>query len=230
MYGHRQLRKLLIIPLLILIFAIPVQAHSGRTDSKGGHHVTATGEYHYHHGYPAHQHPNGICPYAANSVSANTSESDSNNPFWFIIPLAGVGSVVYIMKTKTEKKRLEKESKLQFEEEKQYFSSQYMGKSIKELAKVPNNIDFDENDLPISIDDSGLKWGKEFTVYVSKNRQCYHRRAGCSGVLKPEHIFNEAARLSARGCSKCAFSETYVIPEWYRKYIEIKKIKERYGI
>lgn len=31
-------------------------AHSGKTDIQGGHNNSSTGEYHYHHGYPAHQH------------------------------------------------------------------------------------------------------------------------------------------------------------------------------
>ena len=35
---------------------ITVYSHSGRTDSQGGHNVSGTDEYHYHHGYPAHQH------------------------------------------------------------------------------------------------------------------------------------------------------------------------------
>ena len=51
----------LIIGLLI-IGAIPVFAHSGKTDANGGHNVSGGG-YHYHHGYPAHQHTDGICPY-----------------------------------------------------------------------------------------------------------------------------------------------------------------------
>lgn len=38
-------------------------AHTGRTDLNGGHYNRSTGEYHYHHGYPAHQHTNGACPY-----------------------------------------------------------------------------------------------------------------------------------------------------------------------
>lgn len=50
---------IILIPLLITI----AYSHSGRTDSAGGHYDRSTGEYHYHHGYPAHQHPNGICPY-----------------------------------------------------------------------------------------------------------------------------------------------------------------------
>jgi hypothetical protein len=48
-------------------------AHSGRTDSSGGHYDRSTGEYHYHHGHSAHQHPNGVCPY----TSTKTSNSDN---------------------------------------------------------------------------------------------------------------------------------------------------------
>lgn len=43
-------------------------AHSGRTDSSGGHkdnkNASGLGGYHYHHGYGPHLHPNGVCPYA----------------------------------------------------------------------------------------------------------------------------------------------------------------------
>lgn len=61
-----------------------VFAHPGRTDSSGGHWNHSTGEYHYHHGYPAHQHVDGVCPYDYdNKTSYNdeTSESEhSANP------------------------------------------------------------------------------------------------------------------------------------------------------
>ncbi len=53
----------LLVLILLLAFAIPITAHSGRTDSSGGHYDHSSGEYHYHHGEPAHQHPNGKCPY-----------------------------------------------------------------------------------------------------------------------------------------------------------------------
>jgi hypothetical protein len=39
-----------------ILFPIHAYAHSGGTDSKGGHYNRSTGEYHYHHGYSAHQH------------------------------------------------------------------------------------------------------------------------------------------------------------------------------
>lgn len=53
----------LAVLILLLVFAIPITAHSGRTDSSGGHYDHSSGEYHYHHGESAHQHPNGKCPY-----------------------------------------------------------------------------------------------------------------------------------------------------------------------
>lgn len=47
-----------------LLMLTPVAlAHPGKTDANGGHWNTETGEYHYHHGYPAHLHNNGVCPY-----------------------------------------------------------------------------------------------------------------------------------------------------------------------
>lgn len=52
-----------------MVLACPAFAHSGRTDSKGGHYNRSTGEYHYHHGYSAHQHENGVCPYDYNDAT-----------------------------------------------------------------------------------------------------------------------------------------------------------------
>lgn len=59
-------------------------AHSGRTDSSGGHkdnkNISGLGSYHYHcGGYPAHLHKNGVCPYEASydSTSSSTIEKKS---------------------------------------------------------------------------------------------------------------------------------------------------------
>ena len=76
-------KKLFFCSLLVCFFlslSIVSIAHPGRTDSAGGHYDRSTGEYHYHHGYSAHQHKNGICPYDNNnkSESKNTSSSDND--------------------------------------------------------------------------------------------------------------------------------------------------------
>lgn len=55
-----------------------VEAHSGRTDSSGGHHdyknKSGLGDYHYHHGMGPHLHPNGVCPYSA---AASTPQAET---------------------------------------------------------------------------------------------------------------------------------------------------------
>lgn len=61
----------------IISDATVVEAHSGRTDSSGGHHdnknASGLGSYHYHcGGYPAHLHTGGVCPYSS-SASLDTS-------------------------------------------------------------------------------------------------------------------------------------------------------------
>lgn len=78
-------RSLVLVPLLALVCLSVVFAHPGKTDADGGHYNRSTGEYHYHHGYPEHQHPNGECPYdfddqtGINSGSSSTG-SRSNLP------------------------------------------------------------------------------------------------------------------------------------------------------
>ena len=66
-------RKLFYILVLIFIITFPITsfAHSGRTDSRGGHHDyknrSGLGSYHYHHGMGPHLHPGGVCPYGGSS-------------------------------------------------------------------------------------------------------------------------------------------------------------------
>ncbi len=72
-----------ILSLNLLFSSVPVYAHSGRTDSAGGHHdyknVSGLGPYHYHHGYGPHLHPNGICPYGSTGSSNSSSQRSSSS-------------------------------------------------------------------------------------------------------------------------------------------------------
>lgn len=71
--------------LLLHIFVLTASAHTGRTDSNGGHYDWSTGEYHYHHGYPAHDHfdmdGDGIvdCPYDFDDRTGENSGSSSGS-------------------------------------------------------------------------------------------------------------------------------------------------------
>jgi len=58
------MKRLLAVCVLLSALAVGMAyAHSGGTDANGGHYDRSTGEYHYHHGYPAHSHAGGRCPY-----------------------------------------------------------------------------------------------------------------------------------------------------------------------
>ena len=87
--GGVFLKKSFIFFLLItMCFSVCCSAHSGKTDSSGGHYNRSTGEYHYHHGYPAHQHTNGSCPYNFDDQTGSRSGSSASSsvPFERISP------------------------------------------------------------------------------------------------------------------------------------------------
>lgn len=70
--------------MIIMLFGINSYAHSGKTDSSGGHkdnkNVSGLGSYHYHcGGHPAHLHTNGICPYSSTYTNKSSSSSTSNS-------------------------------------------------------------------------------------------------------------------------------------------------------
>jgi hypothetical protein len=71
------LKKDLIFIAVLTLLCVNVYAHSGGTDWRGGHNDNSTGGYHYHHGYPEHQHPNGVCPYD-DRYSDYSSEEEEN--------------------------------------------------------------------------------------------------------------------------------------------------------
>lgn len=77
------------ITAVTIVLSVPFSAyaHSGRTDSSGGHkdnkNKSGLGSYHYHcGGHPAHLHTNGVCPYSSSNSSSNTTykyENKSSN-------------------------------------------------------------------------------------------------------------------------------------------------------
>lgn len=73
------------IPRFVAVFlifcsllAVTSSGHSGDTDEYGGHYNTETGEYHYHHGYPAHQHTGGYCPYYKSKLPQHGNGTNSS--------------------------------------------------------------------------------------------------------------------------------------------------------
>lgn len=72
--------SILTICMVIMSMSLSAFAHSGKTDSSGGHkdnkNKSGLGSYHYHcGGYPAHLHPGGVCPYTGGGSSSSSSYS-----------------------------------------------------------------------------------------------------------------------------------------------------------
>ena len=73
------MKRLLTALLALLLCGTVALAHPGSTDVAGGHYNRSTGEYHYHHGYPAHQHPSGVCPYGFDDRTDRNSGTSSGS-------------------------------------------------------------------------------------------------------------------------------------------------------
>lgn len=76
----KKLVLIVTIIISILFIANSSIAHSGRTDSNGGHkdnkNKSGLGSYHYHcGGHPAHLHTNGVCPYSTTKTEDTTKSS-----------------------------------------------------------------------------------------------------------------------------------------------------------
>lgn len=81
--NRSKIISIVFIVLCIILINVNVYAHSGRTDSSGGHrdnqNKSGLGSYHYHcGGYPPHLHNNGVCPYSSSSSSNKSSTTSSS--------------------------------------------------------------------------------------------------------------------------------------------------------
>lgn len=82
--NKKKIISILLIILSIISIGVNAYAHSGRTDSSGGHkdnnNKSGLGSYHYHcEGHPAHLHTNGVCPYSSSSSASKSSTSSSSS-------------------------------------------------------------------------------------------------------------------------------------------------------
>ena len=80
--NKKKIISILLIILSIISIGVNAYAHSGRTDSSGGHkdnnNKSGLGSYHYHcGGHPAHLHTNSVCLYSSSSSASKSSTSSS---------------------------------------------------------------------------------------------------------------------------------------------------------
>lgn len=70
----KRLSSVLLFFCFLILLSFVIFAHSGNTDKNGGHYDSISDEYHYHHGFPAHQHIDGECPYDFENKAAAASK------------------------------------------------------------------------------------------------------------------------------------------------------------
>lgn len=243
------MKRLLILVVCLSILLSPASAHSGRTDSKGGHYDRSTGEYHYHHGHPAHQHSNGECPYNFDDQTGHKSGSSSNessqskssqdhapsakksalSELWGIAKglLTGLASIVGIGVVFSAPYFLIEfiKKRRQFRREKTVYEKLYKERNPIDLVNKPRFTIIGADGLPRQTP-SRDGWGELYTVYVTEHGKAYHQRRGCCYATRQMHIYH--ASQSRRPCKVCCRN----VPDltWYDEYLRIKQIKTKYKI
>lgn len=117
--GKKIAIMLLMFCSIFIIGMINTYAHSGRTDSSGGHkdnkNKSGLGSYHYHcGGNPPHLHTGGVCPYSSKTKSTTTTKktnttTKSNNTKSSVTPAKNEVKTVAVesVKIKVDKKEVE---------------------------------------------------------------------------------------------------------------------------
>ena len=244
----KSLRVLLAIMILSAgFFQFFASAHPGRTDSRGGHHdygnVSGLGDYHYHHGYPAHLHTDGVCPYdfddktGQNSGSSSSSHSESDpapskedepedSGLTVFLFLLGCGVCALVCFWAYLALSWRREAK-KYEAEREKYLSLYGGKTVEELARMagmPDGVEIGEDDLPKDAGRNG--WGPCFTFYIAPSGKAFHEVCGCNrAAVHPIHAAN------IQGRSPCALCCPQM-PDlsWYWAYKHIRAVVADYKI
>lgn len=82
--NKNKILSIFVVYTFVICISISTYAHSGKTDSNGGHkdnkNSSGLGSYHYHcGGNPPHLHTNGVCPYSSSASSSSNSSSSKSN-------------------------------------------------------------------------------------------------------------------------------------------------------
>lgn len=230
-----------VVSMILLCSALlvtPAFAHSGRTDGDGGHYNRSTGEYHYHHGYPAHLHIGGICPYEFDDKTNHGSSYSKPNeqikerkeekqnriaiPPAFFLVASAVGitacSVVAVRRRIERRKEAEERKLLR-----KQWDEEYDGKLFDEIFKPPRGFTIGEDGVPVC----SCLTESELVVYASIPGGKYHRKS-CRYAFYPPCSLWEAQRCGCTPCKVCS-PPSYDF-SWYWRYVALKKEMVTRGI
>ncbi len=230
---NRLTRALFFASVIAVLLSLTVFAHSGGTDGQGGHYVGGTNYYHYHHGYPAHQHEDGVCPYE-NGYNAKIT-TDSDDYLWLIIatPASLVSLVFLINKHKKDMRKNHCET-LGMVSAVTIVISGVMLFLLLFFLIISGAVE----NLPIAIiinfvlliasiivfrccgtweRKRALKILPDFTMFYTQHGECYHSLKGCVALKGTVSVqsgtreTNYAPLLRRRPCLQCCETDGVVV-------------------
>ena len=232
----RKVYTWLFLVLILLLLVVPASAHSGRTDGRGGH--NGPGGYHYHHGYPAHDHGDmngdGVidCPYDFdNKTGANSGGNDGdslvsgtqNNQGSYagstskksnidVHPVLLIALSAFIGYWALKLVRQHKERKAQEAENTAILDN--LG--IVDV-KIPRGVSLMPDGTPTIGDVSDFRPFGDYTVYIAVKGCRYHKRMSCCKTGVAHHLFKLPPNVTP--CQICAkgMDVRPEVPMWYRQ-------------
>lgn len=224
------MKRILPAFLCVVMCTVLAFAHSGRTDGDGGHYDHSSGEYHYHHGYPAHQHEDGVCPYgfdnqtrhnsggggkAAQSENREPTEKGAGGRVLLLAALSPIAVTPLAMAV----------WRLQYLRARKKYRELYEGKSLSALAGVPDDVWFDADGTPHM---RCLTDRDKFTVYATASGKRYHT-FWCKNARNG--IAMDVCSAQDRGLTPCRRCEPIAkAPDWLREYRRLETIQRQYRI
>lgn len=208
-------KRIIIIALCILsLLILSVYAHSGRTDSNGGHYNNSTGDYHYHTG-----------EYAGRDSFGGTLWG-----FYFFIILIGVLFFVWLFQIQPylpntivhylENSIIDAENAIRDANH-----CYALLEDTKTKAIPPVGYEIGNDGLPK--ESNTETWGHTLTVYTVFDGWKLHLNRHCSSLLIKRHAYSFYNRRHSV-CKNCA--ENYEIPnmEWYVEHLKIAEFEKNY--
>lgn len=236
--------------LFLLLLLLPygyVYSHSGDTDANGGHYDRSTGTYHYHHGYPAHQHVNGKCPYNYDDKTGQNSGTTGGKGYYTFVTgtpkptnapanqeakenaditpyvLAAIGVTTFVSRKVKKRREAERIRLAKEAAEKAKRIAFYRSNDLRTLSGMPDIYYVNDMNVPFEKDKPpGFMYGASLDVYLSHSSasNVYHRKeCKYSRVLVNSISASRYYCLSTR--RPCSLCNPPPLPDtkWYSTYL-----------
>lgn len=223
MYSNpkNKLRILIVLTCIFLsLFIVITLAHSGRTDSNGGHYNHSTGEYHYHTGeYAGRESSSGMPWYTLYIIT-----------FLIILFVVLCFTIWHLIIDSLPQNIISNLENAIYNYKNAVQFTNSCNNKLKETQKkavIPEGYEIGKDGLPKEIDKTD--WGESLTIYTVRDGWKLHLNENCCSSLfsytkNVYSFYNKRYSI----CKKCA--QNYQVPnmEWYIEYLKLDPQRKRY--